>query len=161
MSLYSKEKYEEIDASIARLMGTYPNISAQKMADMLKLGHHLVIKRKAKIDRANTEKIRRMTVEDDLAEIRVFLEAVLPVIRNIIFSKHSKDKDKINAVSALLKGKVTLLDKKFDAGIFERQIGKLKTDTSFGEAEQKMIAEALNYAINRDKPTKDTRQPQP
>lgn len=156
MSRYSKDKIQEIDAQIGRLMAIYPNISALKISETLGFDHNFVCKRKKKIEQKNTEAIKTLTVEQDLGDIRNFLNSTLPEIAKIIFNKDSADKDKIGAMKVIMEGKKTFLDHKFDAGIFERQLGKLKTDTSFGEEEKKLIAEALNYAFNTDKPTKDT-----
>lgn len=155
MSRYSKDKIKEIDNKIGRLMAIYPNISALKMAETLGLDHNFVGKRKRKIEQANIEAIKNMTVEEDLGDIRNFLNSTLPEITKIVFDKNSTAKDKINAVKVLIDGKKTFMDKKFDAGIFERQLGKLKTDNSLGEEERKLITEALNYGFNADRPTKD------
>lgn len=138
-------------------MATYPNVSARKIAETLRLDHHFILRRRRVIDRANAEEIKRMTVEQNLAEVTMFLEAVVPTISGIIFNKDSKDKDKISATKTLIEGKLKLLSAKFDAGIFERQLGKLKTDTSLGDEEKELIAQALQYAFNTDKPTKDNR----
>lgn len=157
MSKYSKDKIDEIDARIGRLMAIYPNISAKKISETLSLDHNFCIRRKRKIDQKNAEAIRQMTVEQDLGEIRNFLNSTLPEIAKIIFDEKSTHRDKINALRVLVDSKKTFLDKKFDAGIFERQLGKIKTDNTFGEEEKKLIETALNYAFNPDKPTADTR----
>jgi hypothetical protein len=157
MSKYSQDKIRELDAQISRLMAIYPNISAAKIAETLHLDHWFVCKRKKKIERANTENIRRMTIDQDLGEIRQFLNATLPEIAKIIFAKESKEKDKINALKVLLEGKKVFLDKKFDAGIFERQLGRMKTDTTLSEEDRKVVEQALEYAFNPEPPTKDSR----
>jgi len=163
----SQAKYQEIDAKIGRLLAIYPNITGKKIADTLGYDHNFILKRVNKIWRKHAEDIKRMTVEEDLGEIRNFINSTLPEIAKIIFNNGEKDangrwikepasdKDKIGAMRVLMESKKTFMDKKFDAGIFERQLGKIVTDNSLGEAERELIKTALNYAWNADKPTKE------
>jgi hypothetical protein len=168
MSKYSKDKLQEIDAQIARLLATYPNMSAREIAETLFLDHAFVCRRKNKIERANAETIRTMTVEQDLGGIMNFLNASLPVIAEIIFDEGEKDdlgiwvrhpasnRDKINAMRVSLAGKMMLLDKKFEVGIFERQIGKIKTEKNDLSPEQlALIERGFELMYGHAKPMED------
>ena len=154
MSKFSVDKLAEIDAQIARLNAIYPNITGKKISETLGLDHNFVNRRKKKIDRASAEAIRNMTVEQDLGDIRSFLNSTLPELAKIIFDKDANNRDKINAMRTIFAGKTALLDKKFDAGVFERQIGKIKTENNFTPESQELIKQALNYAFHPNTPTK-------
>lgn len=153
MSKYSQDKIKEIDAKISRLLATYPNMSAREIADTLSYDHAFVCRRKNKIERANAEAIKRMTLERDLGDIRNFLNSTLPIIGEIIFDEGVKNefgswvrqpasnRDKINAMRVLLTGKMMLLDKKIEVGIYERQIEKSKKQTGDLSPEQRASIE--------------------
>jgi len=147
MSKYSDEKLYEIDVRIRRLKTTNPNMSALQMAEVLKLTPNFVAKRKKRIDREDAEAIKRITVEEDLADIRNFLNAVLPEISRFVFDQTIKPKDRINAVKVLIEGKIKLLNSKFDAGVFEKQLGKLKTEDRVSEEERKVLLNAFDNAF--------------
>ena len=167
MSRYSKDRIIEIDAQIARLMAIYPNISGRKIADTLTLDHSFVCRRMRVVVKANVEEIKRMTIEEDLAEIMSFLKSTLPEIAKIIFDNGEKDENgewtrkppspmaKTFAMNTLFKGKLALLDKKFDAGIFERQLGRLKTEEQVTPEQEELMRRALEYAFNPDRPKPD------
>ncbi len=155
MSLYSKDRYNEIDANIRRLRAISPNVSGRKVAEVLKLDHGFVCKRLNKIAREDTKIVLETTLEKDIGGIQAFINIILPELTKIVFSDVAEDKDKIAAAKALISGKLSILDKKFDAGIFERQLGKLKNENKINPNDMKLIMEAVNYATERGKPTED------
>lgn len=154
MSRYSRDKLAEIDAQIEHSVAIHPNLSAQKISEQLGFDHAFVCRRKRKIDRQNAEEIKRMTVEEDLGGIKSFLESVLPEITRIIFDETAKDSDKVGAFKAVLMGKMALLDKKFQVGIFERQLVTLSTPEreKMSDEEKATMERALDYVFNPDKP---------
>lgn len=152
MSKYSKDKIAEISARVSRLMATNPNISGRKIAEQLKYNHHFILKLMNKITRARAEEIKRVTVEEDLADLNDFIKTVIPVVSGIIFDAGANDRDKISATRALVDAKLKMLNSKFDAGVFERQLGKLKTEDVLSEEEQDKIKNAIDYALKRRLP---------
>lgn len=154
MSKYSKAKLEEIDAKVRKMMAVFPNISAIEISKRLGYYSWFINKRKSKIERENAEAIRRSTIEEDLGGIKAFLDAFLPILAEIIFSKDSRDCDKINAVKTLITGKMSMLERKFDAGIYERQLGTVKTEERMSDIEKATMERALEHFYNPDRPAK-------
>lgn len=163
MSKYSRDKLAEIDAQIAHCVAIDLNISAKKISEKLGFDHAFVCRRKRKIDRQNAEEIKRMTVEEDLGGIKSFIDSVLPEITRIIFDDKTKDSDKISAFKAVLMGRMTLLDKKFQTGIFERQLNAVSAPEreKMSDAEKADLERALDYFYNPDRPIKCIADPIP
>lgn len=95
-----------------------------------------------------------MTVEEDLGGIKIFLDSVLPEILKIVFDETAKDSDKIGAFKAVLMGKMALLDKKFQVGIFERQLVTVSTPEwgKVSDEEKATMERALDYVFNPAQP---------
>jgi len=55
--------------------------------------------------------------------------------------------DKIQAIRALRDISNELFEKMFDAGIFERQLGRMKTENALSAQEKDMVDKALNYVL--------------
>jgi len=159
MPKYNNETIEKIDLEIRRVMVREPGVSGRRIARLLKYDKDFIIKRKRKIDRRNRENISRSTIEKDLAELENIFQAMALDLYEIITSGDS-EKTRIMAFNALWKARRELIDNKMDAGIFERQLGTLKTEHELTPEQSKLLDQAIEYGFGLRKNKKDIGKPE-
>lgn len=120
MSRYSKDKILELHAQMRRLMAMFPNISARRIADELHLDHGFACREKRKIERENIERVKRTTVERELAGIQQFVDEMLPEIAHIITDPGVNAAQRISAFKAVVTARAVSFDRKFNAAVFAK-----------------------------------------
>ena len=63
--------------------------------------------------------------------------------------------EKINAFAKMFDSYDKLIDRKMDAGIFERKLGELKLKSDLTPEQSKLLSKALDYATNRKRKADD------
>ena len=139
----SKEKIEEVKKKIRRCLVEDSRASDQKIADKLGYDRKLIWRLKKKIHEERARRFDRYTIDKVLAEFQDEDYELSKILWEIINNSETSVKEKILAIRELRNGNKELFDKLFDSGMFERQLGKLKTEGSLSEEEQKKIENAL------------------
>jgi hypothetical protein len=159
MSQYSKEKEAEFLAMVRLVIVKQPHLSGLQVTDILnKQGIRLYPDYVRKLlKKISGERLARINTEIVAKEIAKYEDLVLVLSRElwkIISNPMAGNKDKNVAIKTMADIHSNLLDKKFDAGIFERQLGKLKAETQMSEEQENYIKQALAYVFNPDRPQK-------
>jgi len=128
MPAFSDEAKELIMARMRRLMVREPRISGSRLASVLGYDIAFILKLKKKIDRQAIENINRSEIQKDLGDLTRIFDVLVTDMWDIITDKTSSQRDKIAAFKAVFDTRNSLIERKMDAGIFERKLGTLKTE---------------------------------
>ena len=149
MSRFTDEKYEEYKMLIRRMKQLEPRITITKMAMQLKVDYRVVMRLNKKIERERVEAIKRALADDDLSEIIEFIKEASPEIKGIIFSQFAKPAEKIAAFRAVIEGQDRAMNLKMDAGIYQRNLGKLDVERKLNSEDEALLKKALQFATER------------
>ena len=158
MPRYAKEKELEFTAIIRGILVKRPNISIRQIREVLISGktplpldkdyiHKLV--KKIRVDR--TKRLDYYTVNHVLAKFEDEVEELKTRLWAIITDPKGKAGDKSYAIKVLIDSQDKLLDRMFDAGIFERKLGSLSSEHKLSEESQALVDKALDYALGKRK----------
>jgi Na+-transporting NADH:ubiquinone oxidoreductase subunit NqrC len=160
MSTYSKQKQMEHIALIRSILVRKSDASLRTIQEVLerdtKLKLHLSYINKM-VHKIREEKLKRfinVKIDTYLTEFADETKELKEKLWAIMNDPQSSQSDKVKAIKEIRESSKVLMEKMFDGGVFERQIGKLKTEGSLNEDEKKMMATALSY-VTRRKLTKD------
>jgi len=126
---YGEDKTKEFISRIRKILITKPDVSIQQVHDVLvdngiKLHRDYISKLIKKIRREKYSRYNNATAKKAIAEFEDFISATSEELLKI--SKTSKvDMAKIIALDTRVKHFNMLLEKQFDAGVFERHAGTL------------------------------------
>jgi hypothetical protein len=127
---YSDDKQYEHLVRVRRVLVKDPDLSVVKITEMLgakglKLDRHyvgrIVDKLRRREGRMEQWRVNRV--------IGMFMNEMKEVKRHlwgVMTDPMARDSDKIGAAKAIIKADVEIFERMFDAGIFERKLGKLK-----------------------------------
>ena len=149
MSRFTDEKYEQYKGLIRRMKQLKPSITIGEMATQLKIDYRVVMRLNKKVERQRTEAIKRAMADDDLSDIIEFISEASPQIKAIIFSPASKPAEKIAAFRAVIEGKDREMNLKMDAGVYQRNLGKLDVTRKLNDEDEALLKRALQFATNR------------
>ena len=161
---YSEERKKEHLAVVRQLLVVMPDISASEMTRVLEREKGYKFDRKytntlmRKVQGARAERINRQTINHYLGKFEDEVEELKKNLWLIIKTNNTSDKDKVAAIKELRNSTVALFDKMFDAGVFERNLGKIKNEDGLSQEDKDIIANALNYAKERSNKSKDSRE---
>jgi len=147
----SKENIEEIKAQIRQLKVQKPNISARQIAKLLDRDHTFISKLKNKVDQENRHKIDHDTVRKELARLEELVHEGGITMRGVMFNTTNFDKEKVAAYVALINAYKMLLDAKFDAGLFRKELGRIEADHKLSPEDKADIKRVIEYAIGKGK----------
>ncbi len=170
MPAYGKEKEQEFISMIRLLMVRHSDITVLKMTDALKQNGYQLNKdyvnklmRKVRVERAH--RIDTQSLSKEIAKFEDLVKALANELWKIILDKSRVENgvaikgathyDKTMAIKTLIDSYQKLFDKKFDAGIFEKQLGKLKAETKLSQEDEDLIMQAVKYAVGRGEIKKD------
>jgi len=151
--MYSKEKQKEHMSQIRRILVMRPDVTIlevrellQKQRKPLKLDKDYINRLVNKIRKERAKRMDYYTVNKVLAEFQDEIDELKRRLWMIINNPDSTYSEKITAIRELRNNSKDLFDKMFDAGVFERQIGKLKTEGELSEGDKELLRKALKYA---------------
>lgn len=162
MARYSREKILEHTALIRSILVQRTDTTILEIKSILagaknplNLDKDYINKLVNKIRKERANRMDYRTLNVTLAKFEDEAEALKERLWEIIRSATSKPGEKIYAIAELRKTSTELFDKMFDAGVFERKLGKLKTeDSKLTEEQEDLIKQAIEYATHRGKDTK-------
>lgn len=150
MPSYSKQKEQEFTEMIRILRVRNPGISLREIQSGLEQnGFHLHVdyinKLVHKLDQEKIHRVDQQTLNKEIADFEDLVKVLANELWKIILGKDSTKREKTSAIKTLLDSRSDLFDKKFDAGIFERQLGKIKAEGVLTPEQKEMINKALDY----------------
>ena len=148
----ANETVLEVKAKMRRLMVMNPHVSALQLSKVLGRDYHFVLKLHKKINAENAKRIDLGTVKKDVAYLEALVHEGSMSMRDLIFNGID-EKARVMAYDSLIKASKTLLDAKFDAGIYQKNATDVNVLVTLRPHEAELIERALAYAISRAKPT--------
>lgn len=155
----SKEKNKELLEQVRREMVIKPDVTIFELQDILNehyqhaFDKNFIGKLKNKIHRERANRVNK-TIGYELACLEDIINEVSKILWEIIDNSETSNCEKISAMRELRTARVMLLDAMFNAGIFERQLGKVRNSDKLSPEDEAEIKQALELAFNHDKPKK-------
>jgi hypothetical protein len=153
MAKYSKERKDEHVAIVRSIMVRNPSITVRECQSVLAslkvplvLDRNYVNKLMRNVHRDRAFRLNQKTLSDLLSKFEDETEEMKQKLWSIVLDLNAVDKDKIAAMKELRQMSSTLIDRMFDAGVFERNLGKIKTESDLTKDEEIAISRALRYA---------------
>ena len=159
MPAYSEERTKEYMARIRLLLVKNPKISGLEVqrvlaADLespLQLDKNYVAKLIRKIHGERANRIDKLTLDVAIAKYEDEGDAARAELWAIINDIGVEIQHRINAIRALREISTEIFEKMFDAGVFERQLGKIKTENDLTPEQEAEVEQALNYVYRYKK----------
>ena len=151
MPNYAKEKEKEFLAVIRLLLVRRPDISILGLQEALnqngyRLHREYVTKLQKKVLAERIHRIEnRQLLSKEIAEFEDLVMVTANELWKIILSNESSKHEKIRAINALVDSRSVLLEKKFNAGVFEKQLGRVKAEPVLTAEQKEMVSNALDY----------------
>ncbi len=152
MARYSKERQQEHISQIRRILVIKPESSIYDVQEALenqriplKLDKDYINKLINKIRKERSKRLDYYTVNKVLAEFQDEGGELKKRLWAIITDPDATPNEKIAAARELKNISKDLIDKMFDAGIFDRKLGEIKIK-SLSQEDKKLIEEAIDYA---------------
>lgn len=169
MPAYATEIVRHQIALIRRILIRKGEISALQMTEELakagtdldreyvtKLMRQLQVERAARIERLN-----KAEVNDEIDRFEQLIDELAgylsDIITNPIGTPAEQNRAKVAAIKELRQAAESLFEKKFDAGIFERQLGKVKAERNLSAEDEALVKTALEHALKPRRTAKDNR----
>ena len=151
MPAFSKEKEKEFLAVIRLLLVRRPDISILGLQEALNQnGYHLhreyVTKLQKKVLAERIHRIEdRQLLSKEIAEFEDLVMATANELWKVILSNESSKQEKIRAINTLVNSRSILLEKKFNAGVFEKQLGRVKAEPVLTAEQKEQVSKSLDY----------------
>lgn len=166
MPSITKEHEQEYIERIRAIVVRRPSASVRIIQETLEghpksplsLDRDYVRKLVNKIRKDTGQRLNHYTVNVILGDFEREAEELKKTLWGIIGNPTTDDKVKVSAIKELRNTSVALFDKMFDAGIFERNLGKLGTEHTLSEESEAMILKAINHGYG-DRNKKDSSKP--
>ena len=81
----------------------------------------------------------------EIAEFEDLVMATANELWKVILSNESSKQEKIRAINTLVNSRSILLEKKFNAGVFEKQLGRVKAEPALTAEQRQQVSNALDY----------------
>lgn len=162
MPAYSKDREYEFITRIRAVLVQKHDASGREIKEALEtgddpvaldLGYIYKLVRKIKKERAF--RLDLQTLSEVLSLYQDESSIAKTMLWSFINDGGVEVSDKINALRQLHDISTTVLDKLFDAGVFERNLGKLKAEGVLTPEQQAEINQALEYVFRYRKDTGD------
>lgn len=152
MPRISSSHVTEIRQQVRYLLVQNPHVSARQIAKVLGRDEHFIGRILKKVHEENARRIQIGTVQKDLARIEQLVVEGSLAMREIAF-KGKDEKARVMAYDSIIRASKTLLDAKFDAGVYQKGATDVNVLVSLKPHEADLIEKALSYALIRAKPT--------
>lgn len=149
-----KEKTKEILGNVRREMVRNPDITIFELQDALNQRYqhtfdkNFIGKLKNKIHRERANRVSR-TIGYELACLEDTINENAKILWEVIDSPKTSNREKMSAMRELRSAKIMLLDAMFNAGIFERQIGKITKEEKFSAKDKELLIRAFDNAFGK------------
>lgn len=141
---------------IRRILVLKPDASVREVGEILGIDKDYANKLLNKIRKERAKRMDLKTVNLVLAEFEDIMSESDKKLWAIVNTENQDTKSVIFALKELRNNNVALFDKMFDAGIFERQLGKLKTEEKMND-EERVVLDKIIENVFRTTNTKKIR----
>jgi len=156
MPKYSEDSQAEHLAMLREIKVVNPDVSCRKAVALLEklhqihLDYHYVNKLLNKIRRERANRINHATLNAVLSEYQDVLDLIAQKAWKVYGDKGEKNNVvKLRALKEIREAHTAVFDKLFDAGVFERNLGKLKTGEPLTPEDQEKVNQALGFAYGK------------
>jgi len=163
MARYSKTRINEFIARVRALLVRKPDLSLREIQALLEAhpteSLHLQLtyigKLVNKIRKEREERMNHHTVNKVLATFHDEAEEIKNRLWMIATDPKSTKAEVIAALRELRNTSKDVMDSMFNAGVFERQLGKMKIEGKLDEKQEERIKDIINHVF-RAKPKENT-----
>ncbi len=148
---YSKERKQEHISQIRRVLVVKPESSIldvkeslEKQRIPLKLDKDYINKLINKIRKEKAKRLDYYTINKVLAEFQDEVEELKRRLWFIIMNAETSERNKIAAIRELRTSSKDLFDKMFDAGVFNRKLGKIEIGERLNSEDKELLEKVLN-----------------
>lgn len=120
-------------------------VLAENRQEPLNIDKEYLARLVGKIRRDRAQRLNHYTVNVVLGEFEQEVKELKKSLWAIIGNPLGDDKVKVAAIKELRNSSVALFDKMFDAGLFDRNLGKLETEQSLSPEIEAMIQKAITH----------------
>lgn len=134
MALFSETQKLEYKKKIERLMACYPKATVNKMIEHLeriyniKLSYPFVLSQMNEVRNERIEIIQNETLESEIAQHERMTELLIEELWDIYNQKKTGNRSKIAITKTIYEFMEKLLEKKFSAGLFKKELGNLSIE---------------------------------
>jgi len=147
MPAYGKEHQKEHMAKIRRILVLNPDASIPQVCEKVKLQKDYVRRLINKIRGERTTRFERYTINTALAGFADLMDALDNKLWKVILDEDTPGKVMVSALKEIRLNNVALFDKMFDAGIFEKKLGKLNIDNKISDDRLAELTNAYRLAF--------------
>jgi len=155
MAQYSPEQTDEFRSIVRSMVVRKPDLSIRQLQELLsknprrpvKLGKNFLGKLVKEIHARRSERIDYYTVNEVLGKFEDEVQELKEILLALIQTRDTPPMAKVVAVKEYRQSSLALIDKLFDAGIFEKKLGTLDVERKLSEEESKLLDQAIEYAF--------------
>ena len=122
---FSKEQNKKHLELVRRYLVRIPEASVMQLAEMTSLSRDYVSQLKRKIEGERANRINYQVLSTELAKIEDTFNELTKECWKIIQDNTSNFKEKVNAINALRSNITSLMESKFNAGVFRKKLGEV------------------------------------
>ena len=167
MPAYSQEREYEFITRIRAILVAQHNASGRQVKEALNTGNDpvdldldYIYKLLRKIKKEKAFRLDMQTLSEVLATYQDESATAKDILWQVINDPIAEFADKINAIREMHNISTTVLDKLFDAGVFERNLGRMKAEGVLNPEQQAQITKAMEYVFKyRKNPTDENAAP--
>jgi len=131
MGIFSETQRLEYKTKIARLMACHPKANCNKMMEHLdrvynlKFSYQFIQKVMSEIRKETIETMQNETLEEEIAQHERMTELLIEELWGIYNQSKTGNRSKIQITKTIHEFMEKLLENKFSAGVFKKQLGNL------------------------------------
>lgn len=161
---YTTEQKDEFRSIVRSLVVRKPDLSIRQIQELLRdhpirpieIGKDLVGKLAKEVHERRAERIDLYTVNEVLGKFEDEVTELKEILLGLIQSKTVSSMAKVVAIKEYRQSSLALIDKMFDAGVFEKKLGTLELTRKLSEEESQLLDQAIEYAFKPGNNKKDS-----
>jgi len=142
-------------ARVRRLLVLKPELTIMDLCAQMTISKDYAAQLLKKVRKEKIHRYQNYTINKILANIEDVLNESDKHLWSIVNSATASNKDRIAALREIRNNNKELFEKMFDSGIFERQLGKLKTEGKMDHEQHKELLIAFDNAFGTNKSKRD------
>lgn len=166
MPRITDDKHSEYLERVRAIIVRRPDVSIRQIKKILeehpkapiKLTKDYIMLLVRKIRKNRGQRLNSYTVNVILGQFEQEVEELKKQLWTIVSNPVGSDKVKVAAIKEIRSSSMALFDKMFDAGLFEKNLGKLDIDQKLSEETEAMIAKAISHGYG-ERDTKNSTKP--